>query len=250
MPALVVIPARYASTRFPGKALAPLCGKPLIRHVYENCRGARLADAVVVATDSEEIAAAVAAFGGKAVLTSALHATGTDRVAEAARELDYDIIVNVQGDEPLMKPEIIDTAIELLEDRRASIGTTAKRITSTEEILDPNVVKVALDGEGFALYFSRAPIPWHRDRWKDLSGVQAAGAALYKHIGIYAYRREALLRLSALRPTALEETERLEQLRALECGMKIKVGQTVHDTWGVDTPEDLEKAERWLNSSS
>jgi 3-deoxy-manno-octulosonate cytidylyltransferase (CMP-KDO synthetase) len=250
MPALVVIPARYASTRFPGKALAPLDGKPLIQHVYENSTGSRLASEVIVATDSTEILEAVESFGGKAVMTSAEHPSGTDRIAEAASETDYDIIVNVQGDEPLMRPEIIDSAIGLLDDGRASMGTLAARIKDSGEIPDPNVVKVVFDAEGFALYFSRAPIPYHRQQWKSLRDAEAGSGTLYRHIGIYSYRRDVLMRLTGLEPSALERTEKLEQLRALENGMRIKVGVTEHETMGVDTPEDLERVKKCLSTSS
>jgi len=250
MPAVVIIPARLASTRFPGKVLAPLQGKPLIQHVCERARLAALADHVLVATDSREVADAVASFGGEAVMTSPECASGTDRVAEAASRLDYDIIVNVQGDEPLIEPEIIDTAIRLLEDRRAAIGTIAAEITNPADIADPNVVKVVMDREGFALYFSRSPIPYHRERWKGLGRLEMQGARLHRHLGIYSFRREALFEFSGFAPSPLEETEKLEQLRALEHGMKIKVGLAARETLGVDTPEDLERVRKCLSSSS
>ena len=248
MPALVVIPVRWGSIRFPGKPLALIAGKPLIQHVYENSKGSSLASDVIVATDHEGIFEAVAGFGGKAVMTSPDHPSGTDRVAEAASKTDYDIIVNVQGDEPLMRPDVIDSAIKLLEDERASMGTLAARIKDRREIPDPNVVKVAFDREGFALYFSRSPIPYHRTEWENLGA--AAGGKLYKHIGIYSYRRDVLMKLSAMEPTDLEQIEKLEQLRALENGMKIKVGITEYESHGVDTPGDIERVERWLSSSS
>jgi 3-deoxy-manno-octulosonate cytidylyltransferase (CMP-KDO synthetase) len=248
---LVVIPARYGSTRFPGKPLALLKDKKtLIQHVYENSACSRLASELVVATDSEEILRSVAAFGGKAVMTASGHPSGTDRAAEVARAADCDIIVNVQGDEPLIRGEMIDAVIRLLEDGRADMGTLARRIEGPEEMLDPNVVKVAFDREGFALYFSRAPIPYHRDLWKSLGSVRGTRFTAYKHIGIYSYRKEALLKVSGLEPTTLELAERLEQLRALENGMRIKVGETPFNTIGVDTPEDLEKVERCLSISS
>ncbi|GAB4390566.1 MAG: 3-deoxy-manno-octulosonate cytidylyltransferase [Thermodesulfovibrionales bacterium] len=263
MAALVVIPARYGSTRFPGKPLAPLKGKPVIQHVYENARGSRLAARVVVATDSEKIAAAVASFGGEAVMTSADHASGTDRAAEVASMegySSYDIIVNVQGDEPMVRAEMVDAVAALLADesapgaRAASMGTLARRIESPRELLDPGVVKVVFDPEGFALYFSRAPIPFHRDLWGPggwpLDGAEAAGFTAFKHVGIYSYRRKALLGLTAAGPSPLEAIEKLEQLRALEGGMRIKVGITPFDTIGVDTPEDLERVEKCLSSSS
>jgi 3-deoxy-manno-octulosonate cytidylyltransferase (CMP-KDO synthetase) len=250
MPALVVIPARWGSERFPGKPLAQIAGKSLIQHVYENSKGASLASEVMVATDHEGIFEAVAGFGGKVVMTSPDHPTGTDRVAEAASKTDYDIIVNVQGDEPLMRPDVIDSAIKLLEDERASIGTLAARIEDRKDIPDPNVVKVVFDGDGFALYFSRAPIPYHRAEWEGLAVAGTIGGKLYKHIGIYSYRRDVLMKLQAMAPTNLEKTEKLEQLRALENGMKINVGITEYESHGIDTPGDLERVEKWLSSSS
>lgn len=252
MSAVIVIPSRYDSTRFPGKPLALLRGKPLIRHVYENARKAELAEDTIVATDSETIFETVLSFGGKAALTSPTHASGTDRVAEVASRLRCDIIVNVQGDEPLIQPEMIDAVIALLSDARAEIGTLVKRITEPAEIANQNVVKAVFSREGFALYFSRSPIPYHRDLWRDITACEARGHAstVYKHIGIYGYRRDALLRLTALEPTQLEETEKLEQLRALEHGFRIKVQETSLESIGVDTPQDLERVERWLSSSS
>jgi 3-deoxy-manno-octulosonate cytidylyltransferase (CMP-KDO synthetase) len=193
----------------------------------------------MVATDSEEIRSAVESFGGRAVMTSPEHASGTDRAAEVAASFDYDIIVNVQGDEPLIRAEMIDAVIELLGDERASLGTLARQAENPLETESPNVVKVVFDMEGFALYFSRSPIPYQRHE-----------GAVYHHVGIYSYRREALMRLTSLEPTSLERTEGLEQLRALEHGMRIKVGMTEFKTLGVDTPEDLEKVENWLSSSS
>lgn len=252
MSAVIVIPARYDSTRFPGKPVAPLRGMPVIRHVYENSKAARSADDVIVATDSETIFETVLSFGGKVVMTRKEHASGTDRVAEVARSLSCDIIVNVQGDEPLMTPEMIEKSIGLLSDGRADIGTLAKRIEKPEEIMDPNVVKVVFDRGGYALYFSRAPIPYHRDQWKELdkSRVPSSDFQVFKHIGIYSYRREALLRLTAIEMSRLEKIESLEQLRALENGFRIKVGETSIETVGIDTPQDLERVEKWLSISS
>lgn len=254
MTSIVIIPARYDSTRFPGKPLYPLKGVPVIQHVYENAKRACRADDVIVATDSETIFERVLAFGGKAVMTDKTHPSGTDRIAEVAASMDYDIIVNVQGDEPLVRPEMIDGVIAVLDDNNASIGTLVKKIENTDEISDPNVVKVVFDKEGFALYFSRAPIPYYRDEWKTLGTVSRitipdSRFAIYKHIGIYSYRREALLMLAEIEPTNLEKIERLEQLRALENGMKIKVKETSFETCGVDTPEDIERVEKCLNTS-
>lgn len=253
MTSVVIIPARYDSTRFPGKPLYPLKGVPIIQHVYENSKRALRADEVIVATDSEAICERVIAFGGKAVMTDKRHHTGTDRIAEVAGSLDADIIVNVQGDEPLIRPEMIDDVIDVLSDQRASLGTLIKRIEDPHEITNPNVVKVVFDREWFALYFSRAPIPFLRDEWKSLSEIrkpQAASRKFYKHIGIYSYKKTALLSLARLEQTELEKQEKLEQLRALEHGMRIKLKETSFETCGVDTPEDLERVEKCLSISS
>jgi len=264
MTAIVIIPARYDSTRFPGKPLAPLNGKPLIRHVYENSKKSNLAKDVIIATDSEKIFKAVQEFGGKAVMTSDRHASGTDRIAEAAAALDYDIIVNVQGDEPLIRHEMIDDVISLLDDKKASIGTLIKKIETPAEIFDPNIVKTVCDKDGFAMYFSRAPIPFDREMWKDLSGIRDWGLGIskktkpqapsaspcFKHLGIHSYRRETLLSFAKMEPVELEQTEKLEQLRALVNGLRIKVKETSFETIGVDTPQDLERVKKWLNLSS
>ena len=250
MTSIVIIPARYHSTRFPGKPLCPLLGKPLIQHVYENSKKAHLIDEVFVATDNESIFESVTSFGGKAIMTSMTHSSGTDRVAEVAALMDYDIIVNVQGDEPLIQPQMIDEVISLLDDKRASIGTLMKKIEDPMDILDPNVVKVVVDKEGFALYFSRSPIPFLRDEWKIRnSKFEIRDCSCYKHIGIYSYRKEALIALSRMEPTELERLEKLEQLRALEHGMKIKIKETFFETYGVDTPEDLERVKKCLSTS-
>jgi len=262
MSTVVIIPARYGSTRFPGKLLSPLSGKPVIRHVYERAMTATLVDRVIVATDSDKIYQAVRSFGGDAVMTSSEHPSGTDRIAEVARGADYDIIVNVQGDEPLIMGEMIDSVISLLEDSRADMGTLVKRIDDPEDVFDPNVVKAVFDTQGFALYFSRAAIPFYREEFLDcrltiddfrlnrkkISNLQSSivNLQLHKHIGIYSYRRDVLLKLTEFSQSALEKAEKLEQLRALENGYKIKVGITGHETIGVDTREDMEKVERWL----
>lgn len=251
MKAIIVIPARYDSTRFPGKPIASLKGKPLIQHVYENSKAAAYAHDVIVATDSETIFERVLSFGGKAVMTSSEHTSGTDRVAEVARDMECDIIVNVQGDEPLIRPQMIDDTINILSDGSADIGTLVKKIEEPGEILDPNVVKAVFSEDGFALYFSRSPIPYHRDEWKDLDKfkIQNSKFKIYKHIGIYSYRRDVLLRLTDMKPSRLEEIEKLEQLRALENGFRIKVKKTSFETIGVDSPEDLERVEKWLSLS-
>ncbi|MEW6213738.1 MAG: 3-deoxy-manno-octulosonate cytidylyltransferase [Nitrospirota bacterium] len=243
MVAIVIIPARYNSTRLPGKPLCLLKGKPLVQHVYENSKGAHLIEDVIVATDSETIFERVLSFGGKAVMTLIEHPSGTDRIAEVAASMDYDIIVNVQADEPLIRPEMIDDVIALLDDKRASIGTLTKKIEDPREIADPNVVKVVFDRDGFALYFSRSPIPFHAPQSSLLT------PHCYKHIGIYSYRKKALISLARMKPTKLEQIEKLEQLRALEIGMRIKVKETFFETHGVDTPEDLERVEKCLSTS-
>jgi len=198
----------------------------------------------MVATDSETIFERVLAFGGKAVMTDKNHPSGTDRIAEVAASLDYDIIVNVQGDEPLIRPEMIDDVIMALDDTRASIGTLIKKIEDPGEIVDYNVVKVVFDRQMFAVYFSRATIPFRAHH------SEVRRPEYYKHIGIYSYRRDVLLSIAGMEPTELENIEKLEQLRALENGMKIKVKETFLETFGVDTPEDLERVEKCLSISS
>ncbi|HTG00213.1 MAG TPA: 3-deoxy-manno-octulosonate cytidylyltransferase [Nitrospirota bacterium] len=246
---IAVIPARYSSTRFPGKSLVPIRNKPMIQWVYERTRQSSLIQRVVVATDDERIAGAVAAFGGEAVMTSSAHETGTDRIAEVARSLNCDLIVNVQGDEPLIRAEMIDEAVRpLTADRSIPMGTLCRRIESSQEAFDPNVVKVVFDRNGFALYFSRAPVPWNRDRWAGKASFAelTLDGPLYKHIGLYVYRREFLLNYAALPQTRLEQTEKLEQLRALEYGHRIMVSVTEHESFGVDIPDDLSKILRQL----
>ena len=249
--AVAIIPARFDSTRFPGKPLATLNGKIIIQHVYEHALEAKLVDSVLVATDDQRIFDAVAAFGGKAVMTSGSHESGTDRIAEAAAGIDCGIVVNVQGDEPFIRPEMIDDVVDLLyNDTEASISTLAITITDVDDIRSPNVVKVVVGDDGFALYFSRSPIPYYRDEWKNLGDApfNASDTVLFKHIGIYGYRKEALLKFSSMPRGRLENIEKLEQLRALACGMKIKVKETEFDTFGIDTIEDLRKAEGVFNN--
>lgn len=253
--AAVIIPARYASTRFPGKPLALLAGRPLILHVLDRARQAKRARHIVVATDDDRIYRTVRENGGDAVLTGSHHPTGTDRIAEAAMSLSCDIIVNVQGDEPFIRGDMIDTVVRLLEeDSSAGMATLASRIRSAEDLNDPNIVKVVWGRSGYALYFSRAPIPYHRDAWAGTGPLGFRGATgslqCYRHIGIYGYRRESLFRLSRAEPEPVEEIEKLEQLRALALGIRIRVAETAYESIGVDTPEDLEKAETWLNTSS
>jgi 3-deoxy-manno-octulosonate cytidylyltransferase (CMP-KDO synthetase) len=245
-----IIPARYGSTRFEGKALADICGKPMIQHVYERTMRASLVSDVVVATDDERIFTAVKGFGGRAEMTLKSHETGTDRLAEVAGRCDSDIIVNVQGDEPLIEPDMIDEAIEpLTADGSLVMSTLKSRIQTLHDFLSPNVVKVVTDWEGFALYFSRSPLPNFRDKWNDLKDEKFASGKLlcYKHVGLYVYRRDFLLQYSQMSPTYLELAEKLEQLRVLENGYRIKVVETAHDSIGVDTPADLAAVVARLN---
>jgi 3-deoxy-manno-octulosonate cytidylyltransferase (CMP-KDO synthetase) len=228
---LGVIPARFASTRFPGKALALISGKPMIQHVWERARGCSLFSRLVVATDDERIADAARSFGAEALMTRADHVSGTDRAAEAAAATDAEVVVNIQGDEPLIDPAAISLAIStLLDDPGCQMATLKRRIDNPADIANPNVVKVVSSLAGWALYFSRSPVPANR-----------GGEAVYwKHIGLYVYRRRLLLSYSSLPRGPLEEAEKLEQLRALENGIGIRVAETEYDTIGVDTPEDLE----------
>ena len=231
MRTLCVIPARYASTRLPGKPLADICGKPMICRVLERASRAQKPEKVIVATDDERIYDAVRAEGGEAILTRADHPTGTDRLAEVAEAYpEVDLIVNVQGDEPLIEPSVIDDLIAPFEmDENLPMATVMVRMEDAAEQLNPNNVKVIVDKLGYALYFSRSLVPYPR----------AAAGPVYKHIGIYAYRRDFLLRYARLEPTPLEKAESLEQLRALENGYSIRVLETDCRFVGVDTPEDL-----------
>ncbi len=241
-----VIPARYASTRFPGKALADIGGKPMIQHVYERTCRASLVSRVIVATDDRRIADVITKAGGEAVMTSASHETGTDRLAEVARNLDSDLIVNVQGDEPLIEPAMIDQAVTpFLTSHDLRMGTLKTRICCLHDFLSPNVVKVVTNAMGDALFFSRSPLPFFRDKWQDLKDESFVIGKLlcYKHVGLYVYRRDFLLEFAAMPPTFLEISEKLEQLRALENGVPIRVVETEFASIGVDTPDDLGKAQ-------
>lgn len=237
-----IIPARYGSTRFEGKVLADIHGKPMVQHVYEQALGSRCLTRCIVATDDARVVHAVEAFGGEAVLTAASHACGSDRVAEAAAGLDAAIIVNIQGDEPMLDPRMIDEVVDLLVRKpQAGIATLMRRIEREEDWTNPGFVKVVTDSEGMALYFSRSLIPYPRFRSSDFSA--------YDHIGIYAFTSEALAKFAALGPSGLETTEGLEQLRALEHGIRIAVGETRCDseTACVDTVEDLERVRALLS---
>ena len=235
-----IVPARFASVRFPGKPLAPLAGKPMLLHVLEAARAARKLSRVAVATDDERIAEVVRGARGEVVLTSPEAASGTDRLAEAARSIPADIYVNIQGDEPMMSPENIDRAVEALLDSPEKRIATLAIPMPPGEAADPNTVKVAVARDGRALYFSRAPIPFPR-----------SGAPAYlKHLGLYAYRAATLAEVAALPPSPLEKTESLEQLRWLEAGYDIWVAPASSDSIGVDTPEDLARVEEFLRKEA
>ncbi|HEX8091502.1 MAG TPA: 3-deoxy-manno-octulosonate cytidylyltransferase [Blastocatellia bacterium] len=253
--AVAIIPARYASTRLPGKPLLPLANIPMIMHVVERASRARLVSRVIVATDDERILAAVRSRGGEARLTSGEALSGTDRVAEAARDLISEIIINVQGDEPLIEPSTIDAAIEpLTDDERIQISTTSEPVGSIEDVFDTNVVKVVTDSRGFALYFSRSPVPHVRPTpglTLELSLRRDPGllSNYRKHSGLYAYRSDFLQRFARMEPSRLERLESLEQLRALENGIGIRVVRVEHRSIGVDTEQDYERVKRLIEEN-
>jgi 3-deoxy-manno-octulosonate cytidylyltransferase (CMP-KDO synthetase) len=242
MKIVCIIPSRYESSRFPGKPIADLCGKPMIQHVYERVMKSPLVSHSAVATDDERIFKAVKGFGGNAVMTAPTHRSGTDRIAEAVSTLglsDSDVVVNIQGDQPLFEPaQIEEVARPLLDDPDVCFSTLIYRIRRDEEITHPNAVKVVSDRYGFALYFSRATIPYVRDKGRR--------AAYYKHHGIYAYRKSFLMTFTGLEEGELERLEALEQLRALEHGYRIKAVETQYDSVEVDTPEELARVRNIL----
>ncbi len=234
---VAIIPARYKSTRFPGKPLASIAGKPMIQHVYERTARVPAVSRVIVATDDERITERVRGFGGEVVMTRTDHASGTDRIAEVAEALKEEIIVNVQGDIPFLDPEMLEAGVRpLLEHHDLPMATIKTAIRNREELESPHVVKVVTDCAGYALYFSRYPIPYRRDS-------EEIGCVSFRHIGLYVYRREFLLHFARLAPTPLECAEKLEQLRALECGFRIKVTEVEEASIEVDTPADLERAQ-------
>lgn len=240
---LAVIPARFHATRFPGKILAELAGRPMIEHVYRRASAARLVHAVIVATDDERIAAAVRACGGVAIMTRADHVSGTDRIAEVVAAHPCRAVVNLQGDEPLIEPHTIDAAIKpLLDDSTVDMSTISRPLADADEFNNPNVVKVVTDARGHALYFSRSPIPFPR------SGTTLPAAAR-AHVGLYVYRRDTLLKLAGLPASPLETVESLEQLRALTHGIRIRVVDTESAVAGVDTPGDLERVRQLMMAS-
>lgn len=241
MSVLVVIPARYGSVRFPGKPLALLQGKPVIQHVYEQVTRAKRVDEIVVATDHERIAEAVKQFRGRAVMTSPGARSGTERVAEVAARSRATVVINVQGDEPLIQADMVEQLADYLgRERAVPMASLMTSLNDEQEGHSPHIVKVVVDRSNFALYFSRSPIPFVRDAGRRPM------PRFYKHLGIYGYQRAFLLRFSSLESTTLEQLEQLEQLRALEHGVRIKMLETVHDTIGVDTPDDLQRVERRL----
>lgn len=245
MKVAAVIPARYGSTRLPGKPLRLIKGKPLIQYVYERVSLSKI-PLVIVATDDARIATTVEGFGGKAIFTSPHHRSGTERVAEVAQKLDTDIVVNCQGDEPLIPPEAIQASIEPFRDPAILATTLITPLRSKEDLVSPHVVKAVVDKDGFALYFSRSPLPYPRDLLEKRGGEITTLSAddltgFWQHIGLYAYRRDFLLKIATLPPTPLEKMEKLEQLRILENGYRIKTVITATPSIGVDTEEDLDR---------
>ena len=243
MSVLAVIPARYGSSRFPGKPLAALHGKPMIQHVYEQVAKAKRVEEVIVATDDDRIIDAIERAGGTALLTSATARSGTERAAEVARARTASVVINVQGDEPLVHPDMVDQLAEFLQRHTAVPMASLMTSLRSDDLANPKVVKVVVDRDGYALYFSRAPIPHVRTQG-------GSPPPMWKHLGLYGYQRHFLLQFPSLEPTPLEQSEQLEQLRALEHGYQIKLLETVHDTIGVDTPDDLAKVEALLATSS
>jgi 3-deoxy-manno-octulosonate cytidylyltransferase (CMP-KDO synthetase) len=239
MKAIGVIPARFASTRFPGKVLALIAGKPMIQHVWEQAKKCRELSDLLIACDNDEVLKAAQSFGAKAVMTSPDHPSGSDRIAEAVGKLSVDIVVNIQGDEPFIESKVIDALVAALKnDAKASVATVIKEIKDDADIRNPNVVKVVIDQNNYALYFSRSPIPYNRN------AERPAGLKYFKHLGLYAYRKEFLMSYKDWPKSMLETAEQLEQLRILEAGHKIKTIETDLESLAVDTPEDLEKIVR------
>ena len=244
MDVIGVIPARYSSTRFEAKVLADIFGKPMIQHVWERAKLAKTLDDLMIACDDEKVAEVARGFGAKVVLTAKGHASGTDRIIEVVNPVDVKVVINIQGDEPLIHPMMIDTvANAILGEKNVSMATLMRKIENEKDITDPNVVKVVADKNNFALYFSRAPIPFHAQN-SDLKSP-----VYYKHIGLYGYTKDFLFTLRNLPVSSFERTEKLEQLRVLQEGYRIKVIETKYDTVGVDTPEDLEKVKQFMQKN-
>lgn len=240
MKVICVIPARLASKRLPQKVLAVLAGKPLIQHTYEKAKAAGCFDRVLIACDHPEISKAASSFGAESVLTSPSHESGTSRIREAVEKLPYDLVVNLQGDEPLAHPDMLRQLVESMKNFSCDVGTLAVKSADMTAWRDPHVVKVVLDHDGFALYFSRAPIPHGRDQ---------APEYFFKHLGLYAYRRDVLMNFPAMKPSRLEQIEQLEQLRFLLNGYRIRAWITTHESFGVDTPADLARVEAILSKN-
>ena len=242
-----IIPARFASTRLMGKPLADIGGKPMIQHTYESAQTSKLLNEVVVAVDDEKVAQIVRDFGGRVIVTPKDISTGSDRIAYVAENMpEAEIIVNIQGDEPFIQGTMIDQAIEpLLFDKSVNVSTLAKKIIDVNDLLSPSIPKVVFDYHNFAMYFSRSPIPFVRDAKDESEFIQKAD--IYKHIGLYVYRRKSLLEFTSLESTDLEQIEKLEQLRMLENGIKIKVVVTEFENLAVDTQEDLERARKYYS---
>jgi len=237
-----VIPARYSSTRFEGKVLADILGKPMIQHVWERAKQALTLDDLIIACDEEQVAEVARGFGAKVVLTSKGHVCGTDRIVEVINPIDVKVVINIQGDEPLIHPTMIDNvARALLGDSKVCVATIMRMIEDPQQVTDPHVVKVVVDKNNFALYFSRSTIPHHAQN------SEAKAVTYYKHIGLYGYTKDFLFTYKNLPVSSLEKIERLEQLRILEEGFRIKVIETKYDTIGVDIPEDLEKVKTYLS---
>ncbi|GAB1370059.1 3-deoxy-manno-octulosonate cytidylyltransferase [Candidatus Kapaibacterium sp.] len=238
MKIIALIPARYDSTRFPGKMMANLAGKTVIRFTYDEALNLRIFDEVIVVTDNDLIYNDIVSNGGKAMYSIKNHSTGTDRIAEAAEKLEADIIFNIQGDEPFINKEAVQKLISAFNDKKVDVATLVQKIDDEMQISDPNYVKVVFSLDGSVLYFSRAPIPYNRDN--------DTGAIYYEHIGIYAFRKDALIKFSSLKPTPLEILEKIEPIRFLENGMKIKVYETNYMGIEIDTEEDLVKANEFI----
>lgn len=247
MTSVGIIPARYEASRFSGKVLAEIGGKPMIQHVWRRAKKAHMLDDLIVAADDDRIIKAVEGFGGKAIFTAKGHPSGTDRLREIVNPLDVDIVVNIQADEPLLHHSMIDSLVSTLTDNKDIVmASLMRRIDDPDEISDTNVVKVVVDKNNFALYFSRSPIPFIRD--SQAQNSQGRKSHYFKHIGLYAYTKDFLFTFANLPQSSLEVCEKLEQLRAIENGYKIKMVETEYDTIGVDTPEDIERVREKLLS--
>jgi 3-deoxy-manno-octulosonate cytidylyltransferase (CMP-KDO synthetase) len=252
MTSVGIIPARYGASRFEGKVIARIGSKTMIQHVWERAKKSHSLDDLIIAADDERIIKAVEGFGGKAVFTSKSHPSGTDRLREIANPLDVDIVVNIQADEPLLHHSMIDNLVDVMrQDKDIVMASLMKKIDNISDLGNPNIVKVVVDKNNFALYFSRSPIPFLRDSRQSSSGEEghehlAAKLRFYKHVGLYAYTKDFLFTFANLPQSSLEKCEKLEQLRALENGYKVKMVETRYDTIGVDTPEDLERAKTML----